>query len=101
MAKQKLDKTLLKKAALAAWTQTLHAAADAACVRVGAYERKPDAGSQFSRVMERLHEYIEALNAIQKPFQVTKIANNCDADDDCPDGQICIDGDCDTPFPSS
>jgi hypothetical protein len=99
MADKKLDKTLLKKAALAAWTQKLHAAADEACVRVGAYETIPGAGGQFSQVMQELNKYIQALNALQKTAPVAKAVNNCDADDDCPDGQICIDGDCDTPFP--
>ena len=99
MADKKLDKTLLKKAALAAWIQKLHAAADAACERVGAYGTNPGAGGQFIRVTQRLNEYIQALNVLPPTAPVAQAVNNCDADDDCPDGQICNDGDCETPFP--
>jgi len=97
----RLDKTLLKKAALAAWAQAVYRAADDACQRVGAFESKTrGAGGQFKMVTDRISQLILELKQIQQP-PVSSLSNDCDADDDCPDGQICVNGTCDSPFPTS
>jgi hypothetical protein len=119
MAATKLDKTLLKKAALSAWAQAVHTAAYGACQRTGALNKDKEAGRQFKEVVRLVAALIEQLNQIQGPIprpaapltaMTITLAQGtapmflqgdagCDADDQCPDGQICVDGTCESPFP--
>jgi len=102
MAGQPLAKSLVKRSALAAWVQAVYRAADAVCTRDGLYDNKsPTAGRQFMNVLKELESAVVRLQSLQASTQSQSMGSACDSDDGCPDGQICVDGNCESPYPLS
>ena len=125
MPKQKLpnkkqDKNQLKRAALFYWSHSINVAAEKACTAVGGFKKTEGAGARFYCVVTKMKAFIKELNAIadakeckdakgeqhaQRLRSVRSRARlsttegyGCTMDEHCPDGQICIYGDCESPF---
>lgn len=104
------DKRALKKAALSRWIAKLQESADRACEETDSYDPNRQATLGYVTIIEKLRDLAEDLDKIAKtrhlPVDLDKIAkkrqpvalsvNTCDSDDDCPDGQICVSGVCES-----
>ena len=122
----KQDKNQLKRAALFYWSHSISIAAEKAAEAVGGFDKAKGAGDRFICVVQKMKEFIKELNRVAetglcwdeqgqitaKKMAKAKLAKakrvgpaaaeaavyHCTTDEECPDGQICIYGDCDSPF---
>ena len=123
----KQDKNQLKRAALFYWSHSISVAAEKAAEAVGGFDKAKGAGDRFICIVQKMKEFIKQLNRVaetglcwDEEGQLTakKVAKarlakakhagpaaaqaavvyDCTTDDHCPDGQICIYGNCDSPF---
>ena len=121
------DKTQLKRAALFYWSHSIYIAAEKAAQAVGGFEKAKGSGDQFYCVVQKMKEFIRQLNRVaetglcwDEQAQLTVMAksakaksakakvagpataaagrHDCAMDEDCPDGQICLYGNCESPF---
>ena len=120
----KQDKNQLKRAALFYWSHSISIAAEKAAEAVGGFDKAKGAGDRFMCVVQKMKDFIKQLNRVaetglcwDEQAQLTakvksakakvkagpamaaaRARYGCTTDEECPDGQICIYGDCDSPF---
>ena len=121
------DKNQLKRAALFYWSHSIYIAAEKAAQAVGGFEKAKGAGDQFYCVVQKMKEFIRQLNRVADtglcwdeqaqlvaraksakarsaklrvagPATAAAAGHDCALDEDCPDGQICLYGNCESPF---
>ena len=121
------DKSQLKRAALFYWSHAIYVAAEKAGQAVGGFEKAKGNGDKFYCVVQKMKEFIKQLervaetglcwDEVQARLTAKKVATvrlarvhhagpmaaegagqHCTMDEHCPDGQICVYGDCESPF---
>jgi hypothetical protein len=125
---KKQNKNKLKQAALFYWSHSIYIGAHRAARAVGGFSNTPGAGSRFYCVVKKMKALIAELNEIADTEQCIDAEGErvqaqraqraqrraaapegaesasaegeyyCATDRECPDGQICIYGTCESPF---